>query len=294
MDLLFISLLLSTLSLSAGLYHLFAAALHLPSFASTRAALNLARHSGRTAKRLDTIIFLLSERVSKWIDLDDYRRRKLMSELRSVGISMAPETWIARAYVKAGLVLVIAIPVLPVAPVLAPVILFLAVRTLFRELKSTELQLKAKRTGIEADLPRFTATVAQELKSSRNVLAILEGYLDSAGPKFREELEITVSDMRSGSQETALTRLETRIGSTMLSDVVRGLLSVLRGDDGIQYFGLLSHDFKQMELQKLKLEAAKRPAKVRVYSGLLLACFMITYAVIIVMQIIQSANAFKM
>ena len=83
--------------------------------------------------------------------------------------------------------------------------------------------------------------------------------------------------MKSGNEETALTRLESRIGSTMLSDVVRGLISVKRGDNGVVYFELLSHDFKLLELQRLKLIAMKQPGKVRKYSFFMLGCFLLMY-----------------
>ncbi len=42
--------------------------------------------------------------------------------------------------------------------------------------------------------------------------------------------------MKSGNYETALTRFETRIQSPMLSDVVRGLISVIRGGDDALVF----------------------------------------------------------
>lgn len=47
---------------------------------------------------------------------------------------------------------------------------------------------------------------------------------------MKRELDITTADMKSGNYKTALTRLETRIGSPMLSDLVRGLISVIRGE----------------------------------------------------------------
>ena len=83
--------------------------------------------------------------------------------------------------------------------------------------------------------------------------------------------------MASGNEENAITRMESRIGSTMLSDVVRGLISVKRGDNGIMYFQMLSMTFKQLELQKLKLEAMKQPGKMRKYSFMLLGCFLLMY-----------------
>ncbi len=50
----------------------------------------------------------------------------------------------------------------------------------------------------------------------------------------------------------------------MLSDAVRGLIGVLRGDDGAVYFRMLSYDFKALELQRLKSKAQKIPPKIRV------------------------------
>ena len=94
---------------------------------------------------------------------------------------------------------------------------------------------------------------------------------------MKRELEITIADMASGNEENALTRMESRIGSSMLSDVVRGLISVKRGDNGIMYFQMLSMTFKQLELQKLKLEAMKQPGKMRKYSFMLLGCFLLMY-----------------
>lgn len=50
-----------------------------------------------------------------------------------------------------------------------------------------------------------------------------------------------------------------RIGSTVLSDIVRGLIGTLRGDDQQMYFRMLAFDMRQMEQSNLKKEAAKRP-----------------------------------
>ena len=80
--------------------------------------------------------------------------------------------------------------------------------------------------------------------------------------------------------EAALIRFEARMGSAIISDIVRGLVGILRGDDGRMYFQMLSHDLKALELQRLKAKAAKIPPKIRVFSFLMLMCFMLTYIVI--------------
>ncbi len=79
-----------------------------------------------------------------------------------------------------------------------------------------------------------------------------------------------------------------RLNSPMLSDVVRGLIGVLRGDDSAVYFQMLAHDFKALEMQRLKSRAQKIPPKIRVFSFVMLMCFLFTYLVIIALEIVKS------
>jgi len=273
----FVILSVSGVFLAAGLYIILAETLKLPRLAVTKAVLSVSRQDKKQTKTLEVIVFDLSSKLSKHIRLDDYKKRKLISTLKSVGIKLTPETYIARAWVKTGMIATLLIPIMPILPILAPVIILLAIAVLFKELRLADKILRQKRDEIEYELPRFVSTVSQSLKASRDVIAILKSYQKSAGESFKQELEITIADMQSGNEETALTRLESRIGSTMLSDVVRGLISVKRGDNGAMYFEMLNHDFKQIELQKLKLIAMKQPGKVKKYSFLMLGCFLLMY-----------------
>ena len=85
-------------------------------------------------------------------------------------------------------------------------------------------------------------------------------------------------------------RMEARVNSPQLSDVIRGLISVIRGDDGIVYFEMLAHDFKQANLRKLKAKAQKIPGKIRVFSMIMLICFLATYIAVIAVQVIKSVG----
>jgi hypothetical protein len=70
--------------------------------------------------------------------------------------------------------------------------------------------------------------------------------------------------------------------------VIRGLVGVVRGDDNTLYFEMLSHDFKQLEIQRLKAEVMKRPGKIKKYSMMLLGCFILTYLSVMFIQIVES------
>ena len=275
---------------AAGAYLVFAGLLKLPTFATTRAVIQAGRMDRRKTKNFDALLLELSSRLSRFIPMDKYKRRKMESTLKSAGLKLTPETFMARAIIKAGLVLLGIVPALLILPILTPVVVFLAITVYFKEMRSADEALKRKREGIEYELPRFVSTVAQSLKASRDVLSIMERYRQSAGAEMRSELDITIADMQSGNLETALVRFESRMGSSMLSDVVRGLVGVIRGDNGVAFFELLAHDFKLLEIQRLKLIAMKRPGKIRKYSFYMLACFMLMYLGILFVEIM---NAFQ-
>ncbi len=120
------------------------------------------------------------------------------------------------------------------------------------------------------------------------MLGILSDYRKNAGLALGEELDITVADMKSSNYEYALTRLESRVGSSGLSNITRGLIAVLRGDDGKLYFEMLNHEMRKLEINQLKMEVLKRPAKIKKYTILLLIAFIATFFVVLGYQIVTT------
>ena len=275
-------------SLAAGLFFLTADLLRLPYLKTSKAMINTGREKKTAAKTAETYLLTVAVKLAPYIRMDEYKKGRLKNILKASGLNMEPEVYQAFAVAKAGAVMLGVIPAILVFPLLSIIVVFLSVMIYFQEINRADELLAAKRGTIESELPRFVSTIEQELKNSRDILSIVENYNKNAGEQFAGELDILVADMRSSSYEAALTRFEARLNSPMLSDVVRGLISVLRGDDGAMYFQMLAHDFKQMELQRLKKEAQKIPPKIRVFSFVMLMCFLATYLVIIVMEIIKS------
>ena len=267
--------------LALGLFFLSAAVLRLPTIGADRAMLGTVKQERKAAKTLETALMTVAVRLAKYIRMDEYKRGRMANVLKASGMNLTPEVYQAYAIVKAGAVLLGVIPCIFLLPLLSPVVVILALLLYFQETQKADEKLKAKREEIEGELPRMVATIEQELKASRNVIGMLERFKTNAGPALTGELDILLADMRSSNYEAALTRFEARLNSPMLSDVVRGLIGVLRGDDSAVYFQMLAHDFKQIELQRLKAEAQKIPPKIRVFSFAMLMCFLLTYLVII-------------
>lgn len=276
------------LLLAAGMFLVLSDFLKLPTLKAAKAMLGAGKESKKASKTLEAWLMSGAVKLARHIRMDEYKRARMANVLKAAGYSMTPEVYTAYALTKSGAILLGVIPCLLLLPLLTPLVVILAVLSYFKETRKADEQLKTKRDQIEGELPRFVATVEQSLKASRDVLAVLEAYKKNSGPAFAHELDVLTADMRSSSYETALTRFEARFNSPMLSDVVRGLIGVLRGDDSAVYFQMLSHDFKALELQRLKGQAQKIPQKIRVFSFVMLMCFLLTYMVIIAVQIMDS------
>lgn len=277
-----------------GLFFVLADVYKIPYMKTSKAVGNFAKQQKGKNSALEIWLGDIAKWLSSKLKLNEFKRMQLEADLKTAQMDMTPEMFKANAIVKAAIVGVFAIPVLFIFPILCPIILFLAVFLYSHEMKSVSFRIKEKREKIEYELPRLTFAIEKTLKHSRDVLYMLDSYKDSAGPELKHELEITVADMKSGNYEGAITRLESRVGSSMMSDICRGLIGILRGDDTEMYWASLSLKFSDVQRQKLRIEAQKAPRKVKRLSMSLLACFMLIYVVVIIEQIMSSIGVLFM
>ena len=271
-----------------GLFLIIADYFRIPFFATSKANNNLAKRQEKKTSTIDIWLKDLAIWLLKRLRLNEYKRMQLQTDLQSAGINLSPEMHIANSIVKSMLIGVLAVPVFFIFPLLTPLVIALAVAMCFKASKGVADRIKEKRRRIEYELPRLVASIDKTLKHNRDVLYILDSYKENAGPELKHEIEITVADMRSGNYEAALTRLEARVGSSMLSDVTRGLIGVLRGDETEVYWSSLAVKFADYQRQLLKQQAQKVPSKVKRLSMCLLFCFMLIYVVVIGMEIMNS------
>ena len=272
----------------AGLFYVLADLYAVPFYKTSSAVESLSKQQKGKTSGLDVWLKGFATWLSEHLKLNEFKRAQLEADLKTAQMDISPEMFQANAIVKALLIGVFAIPTFFIFPLLCPVILFLAVFLYGREIRSVSVRIKSKRGKIEYELPRLVFTIEKTLKHNRDVLYMIESYAENAGEEMKHELDITAADMRSGNYEAAITRLEARVGSSMMSDVCRGLIGILRGDDTEMYWASLSIKFSDIQRQQLRLEAQKVPRRVRRLSMCLLLCFMLIYIVVIVAQIMSS------
>ena len=260
----------------------------LPYLKTSKAMNNLTKKQKNKTSTLDVWLKGLAVGLSKRLRLNEFKKVKLEADLKTAQMDISPEMFKANAIVKALIIGVFAIPVAFIFPLLCPIVLFLAIYLYSREMKSVSHRIRGKRQKIEYELPRLVFTIEKTLKHNRDVFYMLDSYRQNAGKEMKHELDITVADMKSGNYEGAITRLEARVGSSQMSDVCRGLIGILRGDDTEIYWASLAIKFNDIQRQQLRLQAQKVPRKVKRLSMCLLFCFMLIYIVVILSQIMSS------
>lgn len=272
-----------------GIGFILADVLHVPPYKTTKLTSNLGRRIGE--KKTSTVEILLRD-FSVWLSgrlrLNDYKKAQLIADLHTAGMDISPELYMANAITKALCLGIIAIPTFIVFKVPGLLIAVAAVFVFLKESRAVTKKIAEKRRKIEYELPRFVSVIEKTLKHSRDVIYVLESFKNSTCPEFRQELEITVADMRSGNNEAAITRLESRVGSTMLSDVTRGLIAVERGDDTDVYWATTAMKFADYQRQQLKAQANAVPRKVRRLSMALLFCFILIYVAVLGQVLLSS------
>ena len=271
-----------------GLFFILADVYAIPYYKTSKAVESLSKLQKEKTSGLDLWLGGIAGWLADRLPMDPFKRSQLEADLRTAQMDVTPEMFRANAIVKAMLVGIMAIPMAFIFPLLCPVVLFLAVFLYNMEIKSVSKRIQGKRAKIEYELPRLVFNIEKTLKHNRDVLYMLESYSKTAGPEMKHELDITAADMRSGNYEAAITRMESRVGSSMMSDVCRGLISVLRGDDTEMYWASLAIKFSDAQRQQLRIQAQQVPRKVKRLSMCLLICFMLIYVVVILAQIVNS------
>lgn len=276
-----------------AIYNLSCAFVDMPTAKTSKMMMLSKKQQGiRNEKLFDVYITKIAGKLAPLIHLDKLKRDKLQTVLTIANIPLSPEVYLLKAHMTAGLVALCALPLLPILPLFVPILIGLAVALWFSTYYSAFDYVKKRRKLMEAEIPRFALTIAQNLENDRDVLKILSSYRRMAGKDFAQELDQTVADMKTGNYENALIRFEGRVGSTLLSDVVRGLIGTLRGDDQRMYFRMICFDMRQIEQNNLKKEAAKRPKQIQRYSMMMLFCIVIIYLVVLSTEVLGSLGAF--
>lgn len=138
---------LSVFLFSFGVYMILGNILRFPAIQTSKSII-LFYGKDKKIYKLDILLDELASKMSKIIVLDEYKRKKLLSTLKTAGINQLPEQYIATLWIKTAIPLVLTIPCYFFLPIIVPILLIISVRTYFKESNSAEKSLGKEKEKI--------------------------------------------------------------------------------------------------------------------------------------------------
>ena len=280
-------ILLAAVMLGVGMYWVITDYLAVPSPKARKAVLALKNTNTSFSEALTIPI---AKFLVKYVNLDETRHTTMQRKLYSAEIHYTPEFYTAKAIAEGIVVALFAIPAYFIMPLISIVCIVLGVSVYFKNMEDLDEIIRKKSEKINGELVLFASTIKQQLATSRDVMKILQSYRKVCGTEFLHELDMTIADMKTGNYETALRNLESRIPSVGLSEIIHGLLAVMRVNDQRGYFEMLAHDLSVEDKERLKRIALKRPEKLKPATMLLIGAFLLMYLYVIGYQIMIQMN----
>ncbi len=275
--------------IGVAVYNFSCATVDVPTGATSKMMMLAGRRKGTKKENLgDVYVTKVADLFARLIHLDTIKRAQLQNALDIAGMELSPETYVASAIARAVLIVLLTIPLWFVTPFMVLVSVALGCLIGFAKYQEVLDFVTKRRRRIEAEIPRFASAIGQNLEIDRDILRMFLAYRRVAGTEFGGELDQTIADMKTGNYENALLKLEKRVNSPLMSDVIRGLIGVLRGDDQRVYFKMICFDMRQLEQNNLKKEAMKRPQAMQKYCMFMMFCILLIYGVVLVTQVVTS------
>lgn len=273
-----------------GLYFSMNSILNMPDIKKEKKLYSLTKYNHKKTSDFDLFSEKIANKIYRYIPMSELKEKKMKNILSVGGNDLPPKIWVSIMLVKLFLKGILAIPFFLVIPIdntlniifklIAVAILYFTYDDFKKHIKKAYKNYEIKKDNIENELPKLASSIAQELQVSRNVVAILNNFKMATTEEFRIELTMLVADMTSTGYEAGLNRFASRINSTTLSEIIRGLNGVLNGDDGVAYFTNLSIVLNNRAKQELIRKANKVPKKINKYSKKMLYSLMLLYVVL--------------
>lgn len=283
-----------------GLYFLF---LHIFDVSEKKKTKNFNKLIMNSAKRNSS----LSAQIDEWgIKLENnslikkminpYKREKMVNEFNILGINKTPEAHLAASLITGIIFIPVALLIMIIFALFGHFTIGLCVGMFFiligvlialLEYNSIGSMISKRKEKIERELPSFISFVENTLKNDRDIVNLISSYTEEGDSPLIDELKVLLVDLKTGDYEYAFNRFSNRTNSSFVSEISRGLIAAMRGDDVKTYFEMLSFNLWEIEKRRLEKEALKKPKRVKILTFFLYAGMMLLYIVVFATVILE-------
>lgn len=237
---------------------------------------------------------MLITHIAKRVKLDAYKRERLLISLERCRMQQSPEIYYAEAIYAGVKILFCSTGFLAIG--MAPGFLLsviLSVVIFFQKIKNLEENIKKRNDEIITEFPMFIRNFSYSLEATRDIVGIIDRYRSVAGGHFKEELDLLITDMKTGNYEDAIQKFDRRLNLEPVTAFATGLMGISRGIDYKTYFFVLEENMKLLARETLKREVRKRPGKLQKAVLLIVLLTGVLYMVPILIQLKEGLGIFN-
>ena len=281
------SVLITTL-LALGLYRIAHAVLCLPSGKAVDAVRNI--HGKKSiSEKFQTALKPLAKIISKFFPMSEYKEKRLEADFLRLNIRKSPKEYVSDVMARALVLVVISLVFIPLGiPMFSLLTAAAAMLLYFQGMQSVRKRVEALNREIESELPRLVETLNYSLQNNRDLLSFFEKYRRVAGKAMGDELDRLIVDMKTGNQETALRRMDARLGLPSFSALCAILCGVYQGVDQRTSLLVLEQDLSTKEREMLRRSMEKRPGRIKTASFILTVLMILMFMVPLILLIINN------
>lgn len=225
------------------------------------------------------------------VSLNDTTKYKTNNALKYLNYNISAEQHFVDSIAFGIIVTILAALLGIVHPLFLLFALVIGVLIFKMEFEKPVKQFETIRENIEIETAQLAKFISDSLKDgNRNVIDILISCKDSVSSDFKKELEHTITDMKTGNQEKALMDMSTRMTSSNITQIVTGLLGVLRGNDQSKYFESLAEKFHKDELTYIRKKNSTKPGKISKISIILIVAVVAQIIVGVVLSLMDQLS----
>jgi len=274
-----------------GLYHLAQTLFGLPSNRSVKALRNIPGKR-KWIERLQVVLLPFARLISKLLPMSEYKVRRMGADLARLHIAHSPQEFIGMSMAKSLLLALIGLLFIPLGmPWLALLTAVTALLSYFQSMQAVRKRVEALNHEIEGELPRLVETLNYAMQDNRDLLTFFEKYRKVAGKALGPELDRLIVDMKTGNLESALRRMDARLGLPSFAALYAVLCGVHQGVDQHVSLLVLEQDLRTKEREMLRRTMTKRPFRIKAASFILTALMILLFLVPLALLIIHNIQS---
>jgi ABC-type multidrug transport system fused ATPase/permease subunit len=274
-----------------GLFRIAQAVLSLPSGSAVDAVQNI--HGRRSmAEQLQRVFLPLAGLLSKLFPMSEYKTKRMEADFSRLNICQTPQEYTSALMAKSLLLVLMGLLFIPLGiPWLFLIVAVIAFLSYFNGTQSIRKKVEELNQAIEAELPRLVETLNYSVQDNRDLLAFFEKYRKLAGKALGTELDRLIVDMKTGNQESALRRMDARLGLPSFAALCAVMCGVNQGVDQRVSLLVLEQDMRTKERETLRRSMEKSPARIKAASFILTILMILMFMVPFVLLIISNLQS---